>query len=244
MKKLSLFIFLSACFYSFSYSANFKSGTNILVDGVYNSTQAVISGRQPVISWEYTSIVSSFTIVVSTDNTTFNATGEKWSYVGSTTTSNTINSITRISYDSNGAGSGLTAGEVYCVKVALFEDGTEVSKKAQFTAVSSVVEFTGTTFDLMVDWNNPFNPADGKYTVFRFTAKDRDRKLKLRVFTLSGELVQEWPEVTVLKDAWQTQMWDGRNFDNQIVARGVYFVNLMDVGDKTGITRRVAVIKK
>lgn len=98
-------------------------------------------------------------------------------------------------------------------------------------------------YALAVDWNNPFNPAKNQYTIFSFAAKDRDRMMQLRVFTVSGELVRDWPELTVLKDAWYTQDWDGKNNLGETVARGIYFVNLIDIGDNSGLTRRVVVIK-
>jgi len=223
--------------------ARFKTGTLPLVDGVYNSTQAVITGRNPVFSWEYASAISSFTVIVSSDPITFQPAGELWNYAGSTTTVNSINLITRIPYNTDGAAATLAAGTVYHWQVTIYDAGTSASSAGEFTAVAAAVAMPAEKFDLAVDWNNPFNPADGQYTVFRYTVKDRDRRVKLRVFTISGELVREWPEATALKDAWYTQTWDGKNHMGETVARGMYLVNLMDAGDNTGVTRRVAVVK-
>ncbi|OGS18147.1 MAG: hypothetical protein A2219_05155 [Elusimicrobia bacterium RIFOXYA2_FULL_50_26] len=223
--------------------ARFKAGTLPLVDGVYNSTQAVITGRNPVFSWEYASVISSFTVIVSSDPITFQTSGELWNYAGTTTTVNSINLITRVPYNTDGAGATLAPGVAYHWQVTIYDEGTSASAVGEFTAVTAAVTLPAEKFDLAVDWNNPFNPANGQYTIFRYTAKDRDRRVKLRVFTISGDLVQEWPELTVLKDAWYTQTWDGKNYQGETVARGMYFVNLMDTGDNTGVTRRVAVVK-
>lgn len=227
--------------------AKFKTGTLPLVDGVYNSTQAVVTDRTPMFSWEYSCVTTSFTIVVSSDPSTFNASGELWNYVGTTTTANTMNFITRIPYNADGSGSSLSAGNVYYWKVTIYEYDlgvvTSESASGQFTAVASAVFIDRIKFDLAVDWNNPFNPAKGENTVFRYGSKDRDRRAKLRIFSVSGDLVQEWPEQTLLKDVWYTQSWDGKNALGETVARGIYLVNLIDVGDFLGITRRVVVIK-
>lgn len=219
-------------------AAAFESGTLPLVDGVYNSTQAVsTAARQPIFSWEFASGISSFTVTVSTDSV-FLAAGEMWNYAGSTTSANTINNITRLAYN----GAALSVNNVYYWQVTIYEEATSASAAGQFSVTSAAVGLPEAKFDLAVEWNNPFNPAQNQITKFRFTAKDRDRKMKLRLFTLSGELVLEWPEQTVLKDAWYTEVWDGKNSNNETVARGIYLVNLMDVGDKTGLTRKVAVV--
>ena len=219
-------------------AAAFKSGTRPLVDGVYNSTQAVVtSSRQPLFSWEFASNISSFTITVSTDSL-FTDSGEMWNHVGTTATANTINLITRVAY----AGTALSANTVYYWQVTIYDAGTTDSDGGQFTVTTAAVGLPEAKYDLAIEWNNPFNPSNNEITRFRYTAKDRDRKMKLRVFTLSGELILDWPEQTVLKDAWYTETWNGKNSNNETVARGIYLVNLMDVGDKVGITRKVAVI--
>lgn len=243
MKKRILVIFpllLSAS--SLWAAAQFKLNTYPLVDGIYNSTQTVISGRQPVFSWEFASMISSFTVEVNSD-ASFAAAGLLWNYVGSTTTANTINFITRIPYNTDGAAAALASEKTYYWKVTIYDNATSASAQGSFYAVSSQANLAGKNYDLVVDWNNPFNPAKGQFTKFRYGAMDRDRKLKLRVFTLAGELVREWPEVTALQNCWFSEDWDGKNLDGETVARGIYLVNVEDVGDKKGVTRKVAVIK-
>jgi len=208
------------------------------VDGVVNSTQAVITSHQPLFSWEYTGSVSSFTVIVSVDP---QFASSVWNYSASTSTINTLNNITRAPY---GSATQLNANSVYYWQVTIYDSvtGAPASYSGSFTTTASATTLTGSKFDLEIDWNNPFNPSNNEITKFRFTSKDVDRKMQVRVFTLSGMLVREWPEQVVLQNAYYTQDWDGRNSNNEIVARGIYLVNLMNVGDNTSVTRKVAVI--
>ncbi|GEM_PF-2784942 len=109
---------------------------------------------------------------------------------------------------------------------------------------SGTVVLSGDTLALAVDLNNPFDPTINQLTRFVFTSKGKDRTVQLRVFTVSGELVQEWPEQTASQDVVYTQDWDGKNFAGDIVARGMYLVNLKDSAEPRGVTRRLAVIKQ
>jgi hypothetical protein len=221
------------------FAATIVSGT-ARVDGVVNSTEAVITSHQPVFSWEFSGSVSSFTVTVSTDSA---FTSSVWSYIGSTDSINTINYITRVQYDErHTATAQLIANSVYYWQVTIYDNGVSASDGGQFRTTASAVNPAGEKYDLVIDWNNPFYPSRNQATKFRFGAKDSDRKLKLRIFTLSGELVAEWPEQTALKDAIYTVTWNGKNSNNETVARGIYLVNITDVGDKDGITRKVAVI--
>jgi hypothetical protein len=245
MKRILLTAFLCAVTSApLLAAAQFRSGTSPLVDGIYQSTQVVVTGRAPLLSWSYGSVVSSFTIVVSSDDV-FDTSGEIWNYRGTTTTVNSINFITRIPFNEGGAAAvDLEAGETYHWQVTLYDNGTSSAAASFFSTVSAAITLSGSPLDLAVDWNNPFDPGAGQFTVFRYTAKDRDRRVQLRVFTLSGELVRDWPEHSALRNAWYTQQWDGRNADGDVVARGLYFVNIIDVGDNEGVTRRVAVQKQ
>jgi hypothetical protein len=246
IKHILFFIVAVSSFSPLWGAAQFKPGTLPLVDGVYDSTQTVITGRQPVFSWTIGDAVSSFTVTVSADDV-FDPAGELWNYTGSTTAANTINFITRVPYNADGAAAPLAAGTRYYWQVTLYNVSgtgavTSASASGRFTTVAAAVALDGRTLDLAVDWNNPFNP-NTQYTRFRFVAKDRDRRVKLQVFSLSGALVRDWPEMVLLRDAWYEQAWDGRNNDGEVVARGVYLVNLRDVGEGKGVTRRVAVVK-
>lgn len=239
MKRLifAVFLLITPLAVSYAGTPTFKTGTNPLVDGVYNSTMVVITGRQPVFSWEYATYVGSFTIAVNDD------TGAAvWNYIGSTTTVETINYIMRVPYNKDGAATALAAGKTYAWTVTIY-DVADTSATSSFSTVSSAVTLPDTKLDLAIDWNNPFDPSKNQTTKFVFSSKNRDRKVQVRVFTLSGALVQYWGEQTILKDAWYTITWDGKNLDGDVVARGIYLVSLLDVGEGTGVTRKVAVVK-
>ncbi|MBN1823891.1 MAG: hypothetical protein JW803_06205 [Endomicrobiales bacterium] len=244
MKKYSIFLlFCLACLCRFADAqVSFASGALPLVDGVYNSTSVVITSRQPVFSWEYSGAVSSFTIIVSADNV-FSSGGELWNYVGGTTTANTINFITRVPYDDDGTATALSLATKYYWQVMMYHGSSSAGQNSEFTTESSAASLPGSKLDIAVDWNNPFDPVKNQMTKFRFTAKDRDRKVQVKVYSVSGELVREWGEMTALQDAWYTIIWDGKNSDGETVAAGIYLVNLVDVGEKIGVTKRVAVIK-
>lgn len=98
--------------------------------------------------------------------------------------------------------------------------------------------------ELAVEWNNPFNPSAGQVTRFRFATLDRDRTLALRVYTVSGQLVREWSGQVTMGSVY-TVDWDGKNDLGEIVARGIYLVNISDADNPAvKVTRRVAVIKQ
>ncbi|MBN1621978.1 MAG: hypothetical protein JW871_05245 [Endomicrobiales bacterium] len=216
---------------------------NPLIDGVKNPAEVVVTGRSPVFSWEYAGLVSSFTITVS-DDSIFSNSGEIWNHVGSTTLANTINGVTRVAYNTDGGAAQLQPDRTYYWQVTIYGEGTQSTKvNLVFSSVSSEVNMPSGNLSLAVDWNNPFNPSIGQTTKFRFTTRNRDRTVQVRIFTLSGELVKTWAEQTMLQNAWYSVEWDGRNDDGKIVARGIYLVNLMDVGEKKGVTEKVIVIK-
>jgi hypothetical protein len=245
MKK-KIFLFLPVCFFSVvslwaAEPPEFRSALSLQVDGVYTSTSVVVTGRQPVFSWEYASGISSFTVTVSTSTDT---TTPLWTCAGSTTAANSINFITRIPFNTGGTTAELQPYTTYWWAVELFNEGSSsMSAVNQFFTVAAAVTLNKEKFDLAVDWNNPFNPAKGQITKFRFTAKDRDRSLQLRVYSVSGDLVMEWPAQFALKDAWYTIDWNGTNDNGEIVGRGIYLVNLEDVSEHKGVTRKVIVVK-
>lgn len=97
---------------------------------------------------------------------------------------------------------------------------------------------------LAVIFNNPFNPSRGQTTTFRFSAKDADRMLRVRVYTAGGTLVWEFPEQYAVKDTSYYVSWNGKNQDGETVARGIYLVNLQESGNFTrGMVRKVAVVR-
>jgi flagellar hook assembly protein FlgD len=149
-----------------------------------------------------------------------------------------------VPYNFDSTAAALNADTTYYWLVTIYDDtGAAVfAPVGQFTTTTSATTLTGSKFDLEIDWNNPFNPSLNEITKFRFTSKDVDRKLQLRIFTLSGLLVREWPQQVAIQNAYYTQEWDGKNSNGETVARGIYLVNLLNVGDNVSVTRKVAVV--
>jgi hypothetical protein len=237
-KNLPLSLLFILFFTSFSSAASFP-----LVDGQVNPSQVVITGRSPIFSFEYTNAISSFTIIVSSDSETYEPSGELWNLEGATSTANTSNGATSLTTRAVYAGTTLDADTTYYFQVSIFDGILPASATGQFVTTASAEAITGTKMDLLVDWNNPFNPSAGQYTVLRYTSADKDRTVRLRIYNVAGELVIDWPERSIMRGAVYTQNWNGRSNDGDVVARGIYFVNLMDVTDNTGVTKRLFVIK-
>ena len=240
MKRIYYSIIFVGLFVVTASAADFQPGTTPLVDGVAQSTQVVVANHAPLFSWQYSGSVSSFTVIVSTD-AVFTGTGELWHLIGTTSTANTLNYITRVAY----AGTALNAGTTYSWQVALYDgESNALSTVLSFTTIGGSAELGDASLALAIDGNNPFDPSRGQKTRFVFASHGRDRVLQVRVFTLSGALVRAWPELSALRDAWYTQEWDGTNAEGEMVARGMYLVNLKSSGESRGVTRRVAVIKR
>jgi len=248
-----------------SFAGTFRYGTTPLVDGKSNSNQVIISNRNPIITWEYAGNVSSFTLTVSQSPTFAPA---LWSYTSTPNDSNTpslvdgviydINpsvsgsnietlnyKMTRIVYNADSLATALLENKTYYIKVDLFDNGTIETTNSQFSTQASEITLGSSALELAVDWNNPFNPWIGEYTKFRFCVNDHDRRVKLRIFSISGDLVKDYSEQTLIKGAWATLTWDGCNNDGDMVARGIYIVNLIDIGDQhsKSVTKRVAVVR-
>jgi len=113
-----------------------------------------------------------------------------------------------------------------------------------FLMVSCIRQLFAESLDLQITKNNPFKPSAGQTVEFKFKSLDTDRTLNLRVYTLSGELVKEWPAEVVSKGTDKVITWNGKNSDGRIVTRGVYLVNLSDTNDNKNITKKVFVVSK
>ena len=265
MKKVTITVCLLTLFAVSLIAGPFRYGSTPLVDGKSNPDQVVISNRNPVITWEYIDGISSFTVTVSESPTFAPAI---WSYTATPNNSNTPNLVdgvvydinppvsgsnvatskykmTRVAYNTDSLGAALLANKTYYVKVDIFDNGTIETTNSQFSTQASEITLGSSALELAVDWNNPFNPWIGEYTKFRFCVNDHDRRVKIRIFSISGNLVKDYTAQTLIKNAWATLTWDGRNNDGDMVARGIYIVNLIDVGDQRSksVTKRVAVVR-
>ncbi|OGS17903.1 MAG: hypothetical protein A3J83_06835 [Elusimicrobia bacterium RIFOXYA2_FULL_40_6] len=248
-------IILFACSQLYAISI---SSYLFVVDGIQDNAEVVIQGRQPIFSWEYTAngslFVSSFTLSVSTENA-LPFTSTVWALVSSTSSLNTANLgdgdfRTTIKYNSDSLGIDLSYNSTYYWDLVLYlSDGLSITisspTPAKFvTIISSLTFTTGPNYDLQVDYNNPFNPSAGQITKFRYIIRDANRRIKIKIFNLSGLIVKTLVgDQLALKEREYTLIWDGKNESGEIVPSGIYFVNL-DAADPKGITRRVIVTKK
>jgi len=231
-----------------------------VVDGAQDNLEVVIQGRPPVFSWEFTAngsvCISSFTLSVSTANA-LPFTSAIWVITASTNSINTANLgagnfRTTLKYNSdNSATTALTYNSTYYWNLILYQDdGSSIPipsfpSPAKFvTIISSLTFASGYSYDLQVDYNNPFNPSKGQITKFRYIIRDTNRRVKVKIFNLSGQIVKTLAgDQLALKEREYTLIWDGKNETGEVVPSGIYFVNL-DAADPKGITRRVVVTKK
>lgn len=257
--KVILAVFaLSLIFPAFVFGASFKTGAYLLVDGKSNPTNVVVSNRNPVFSWEFTGGDTAFTVKVSSSA---NLSSPLWVYSANANSQNTPNlvkylpynifpdttvpeyNLTRVKYNEDNAGVALIVGTTYYFEITLVESGVSASKAAQFCGISASVQTPGAGMAVAIDQNNPFNPKAGQSTTIRYSSNDADRRAKIRIFSASGDLVMEWPEKTILKDSVETQIWDGKNYDGEVVARGIYIVSLIDPRERGGVSCNVCVLK-
>ena len=80
------------------------------------------------------------------------------------------------------------------------------------------------TYQLSQNYPNPFNPE----TTLRY-ALPRDEKVQLKVFNIRGQLVKTLVNEDV-KAGHHSVIWKGRDDADQMVASGIYFVQ-MQAGD-------------
>ena len=86
---------------------------------------------------------------------------------------------------------------------------------------------------------NLFRPGQGPLTVdFKPTVGER---VTVRVYDLTGELIQELAQWDTTPGALYQARWDGRNRDGEAVANGLYFVSVH--GDSTHILKKVVVLR-
>jgi hypothetical protein len=91
------------------------------------------------------------------------------------------------------------------------------------------------TYQLSQNYPNPFNPE----TTLRY-ALPRDEKVQLKVFNIRGQLVKTLVNED-MKAGHHSVVWKGRDDADQMVASGIYFVQ-MQAGDYRQV-RKLVLIK-
>lgn len=87
---------------------------------------------------------------------------------------------------------------------------------------------------------NVFRPAKGGTLDVVFKPSG-EGKVTVKVFTLSGEMVQPLFEADVKSGQWYQANWNGRNSNGEMVASGVYFVSVQGAGIRS--IRKAIVLK-
>ncbi|KPL17923.1 MAG: hypothetical protein AMJ92_10450 [candidate division Zixibacteria bacterium SM23_81] len=102
-------------------------------------------------------------------------------------------------------------------------------------AVADLSGLVPTIYQLSQNYPNPFNPE----TTLRY-ALPRDEKVQLKVFNIRGQLVKTLVNEDV-RAGHHNVVWKGRDDADQIVASGIYFVQ-MQAGDYRQV-RKLVLIK-
>lgn len=244
MKTLK-FLPVSILLLTLASSASFSVEiTTYTVDGIFNNPEVVIHGHSPVFSWEYDHAITTFTLNVLRNGTTVGLSIGKstdstnTSYLGLGSGYRTIED-----YDSLTSIETLLSNTSYTWNITIFiDDGTSAAREGFFVTVISSVSLETLKPDLQVDFNNPFNAAGGQVTKFRYTLNST-RRIKLRIYSLTGEYVLTLAEHYANAGMIYTAEWDGRDHAGNIVPSGIYLVNL-DFRESRGVTRKVVVVNK
>jgi|GEM_PF-3546487 len=219
------------------------------VDGVCDNVRVVVrdggGARDPIFSWGIagSEVVTSFMVGVSTYPLEGGSTNLIWAVIDATSTSNMTRlaeyDLIKVTY----GGVALDTAATYYWGAQVYGDGgSTVTATGNFQTISAALTPSAPTIDLKIDYNNPLKP--GKISRLIVASFDRDRNLKLSVFSMTGELVMDWPEFIVLKNAYYVTEWDGSDINGARLKRGIYIVNLYDANDKTRSNKRIAILDR
>lgn len=239
MKKTYQKIFILAIFFFNStllYPAPTSSPARIKVDGISANTQVVVTNRNPVFSWDFTFDTNTDQDIVEIQIGTSSGASDVWDF----------SSTLLVTYKVYDGTTQLVSGTTYYWQIWITDNGGISSGwvSSTFHTISSAVSLSSSKADLKIDWNNPFNPYKGQITKIRYQLIDsnENENIIIRVYTVNGELVVTLAEHPAEQKALYTVEWDGRNAEGEIVASGVYLVNLK-AGTSIQKTKRVVVIK-
>jgi hypothetical protein len=239
MKKIFLSLIFLGSVVSLLYSVTIESYG---VDGSSGNTNVVIKNRHPIIFWKSDIAISQYIIAISSFSSGLQNGTTVWSVIGSTSSANTIDDITRIECDYD----SFKENQEYffSITVLTFNSTTTVfgSFKTSPTALTLDSNTTNKLF-FEVDNNNPFCPKNGETTSFRYKILDKDLNVKIYIFTLSGKYVLELENRSALKDVLYTTVWDGKDSDGNFLPEGMYIATIV-AGDYNPISRFVGIVKK
>lgn len=218
------------------YAVPTSSPARIKVDGISANTQVVVTNRNPVFSWDFTFDANTDQDIVEIQIGTSSGASDVWNF----------SSTLLVTYKVYDGTTQLVSGTTYYWRIRITDTGSGPSGwvNSTFHTIRSAVSLSSSKADLKIDWNNPFNPYKGQITKIRYQLIDsnENENIIIRVYTVNGELVVTLAEHPAEQKALYTVEWDGRNAEGEIVASGVYLVNL-EAGTSIQKTRRVVVIK-
>ncbi|MCK5534423.1 T9SS type A sorting domain-containing protein, partial [bacterium] len=209
------------------------------VDDVENNQEVVVEGRGPLFSWEgaFSDVDSgdsqkAIQIEVDVDSDSENG-NQLW-------ISSPVLELNEIRY---GGTTDLQTKQTFYWRLRIMDNHGEWSdwiEAGSFSTVKQARPFNITKNNLSIDWNNPFNPVKGDYTKIRYII-EQDEHVTVRIYDISGRLIKTLVDDNRLNNIVYTQIWDGRNEDGNLVASGVYLVNIIS-GNFTK-TEKIVVIK-
>lgn len=208
---------------------------SLKVDGVYENREVLIYQRKPIFSFDYDIAISSFSIILSPSEDL--SSNILWDLKTTTDTIKPISLENKYRIKLEYGGSELLSNTTYWWQVSVYFQNSSETVRSYFYTVLSEIQMEE-TLDLQVDFNNPFNPYKNQITKFRYIVKDRNRKAKVRVFNIAGEIVYEFPENLADKDCVYTLEWNGRDKDGFILPTGRYVVSL----DAEGVRKSKIVV--
>jgi len=213
------------------------------VDGSSSNPTVVVRERSPIFyfSSTWTAIVGTaavthtavaFELKLALSSAQLTAGPTFWYTAEMVSVWNTADHIIRRALDSSVT---LAEGATYFWSVTLYNN-TE-------TTSTGTLRITATDFfvtdrsaialkslkdaEVKVDRNNPFCPACGETTKFRYLVRTKDARIKLHVFTISGKHVATLAEHLAIKDVLYTREWDGRDAAGRPVPEGMYVVTIV-----------------
>ncbi|MFH1379357.1 MAG: FlgD immunoglobulin-like domain containing protein [bacterium] len=211
-----------------------SSADRIMVDGISANDNVVLTSRNPIFSWDFTfdegrdqhyvEILIGLTLGDS----------DIWNF----------ESVLLVHYKIYDGGKTLTPDTPYYWSLRIRDDEGFYSDwvLSSFSTVNAGVILSSSQADLKIDWNNPFNPAQGQITKIRYQLVNWNENVAVRIYTINGELVKTLANHLAQQNALYTVEWDGENAENRIVSSGIYLVNLK-AGMSISENRRIAVIK-
>lgn len=211
------------------------------VDGSSANPAVVVRERSPIFffSSSWTAIVGTATITrvavafelkLASSAADLAAGTTFWYTAEMVSVWNTSDRIVRRALDSSVT---LAEGTTYFWRVTLYD-----SSIATAAATATVSDFFITDrsavalkslkdAEVKVDRNNPFCPACGETTKFRYVVRTNDAHIKLHVFTVSGKHVVTLADHEAIKDVVYTREWDGRDAVGRPVPEGMYVVTIV-----------------